>query len=103
MRAFAFATFLVLLAAEAVAQSITVPRPAPNFEGRLNACVADWHATAAADRGSMNYRQFTTRCLEGGHAKPVDTVALCNNGTTAPATAAGGACAYDGGVERWLD
>lgn len=51
----------------------------------------------------MTYRQFTAKCLQGQTAKPVETVALCRNGTTAPASAPEGACAYDGGVDRWMD
>ena len=51
----------------------------------------------------MTYRQFTTKCLEGRTARPIDVLALCRNGTTAPATAPEGACAFDGGVDRWLD
>jgi len=103
MRAFAVAIFIVFIAAEAVAQSVVVPHPVANFHARMNACVAAWRATPSSEGGTMTYRQFTTRCLEDGQARPIETVALCNNGTTAPATASGGPCAYDGGVQRWLD
>jgi len=103
MRALAFATFILLIAAEAVAQSVIVPHPIPDFRQRMDRCVSQWNAAPAAERASISYRQFTINCLEGRLATPVTTVALCRNGTTAPATAAGGACAYDGGIERWMD
>lgn len=103
MRAFLFAGFILLIGAEAVAQSIIVPRPVPNVRQRTTECVSEWNATPAAERGRMTYRQFTTTCLEGESLHPISAVAACRNGTTAPATAPEGACAYDGGVERWLD
>jgi hypothetical protein len=103
MRALAFAALLVFLAAEALANSVEVPQPTFDFRERLNACVADWNLTPAAERGSMSYRQFTTKCLQGQKARPISTIALCRNGATAPATAREGACAFDGGVDRWLD
>ena len=103
MRALAFAGLLIFIAAEAVAQSVIVPHPIPDFQPRMDRCVSQWNAATDAERGSITYRQFTTNCLQGRIAKPVEAVALCRNGTTAPATAAGGACAYDGGVERWAD
>jgi hypothetical protein len=51
----------------------------------------------------MTYRQYTTKCLQGQPARPINAVAACRNGTTSPATAPEGACAFDGGVDRWLD
>jgi hypothetical protein len=103
MRALAFATFLLFIAAEAVAQSVILPHPVSDFRQRMDSCVSRWNGTTATERGSTNYRQFTTTCLEGRIARPVEAVALCRNGTTAPATAAGGPCSYDGGIERWTD
>ena len=103
MRALLLSAFVLLIGAEAVAQSLIIPRPVPNFSKRMNACATGWHATPASERGTMTYRQFTTKCLEGRTARPIDVLALCRNGTTAPATAPEGACAFDGGVDRWLD
>jgi len=51
----------------------------------------------------MTYRQYTTKCLQGQPARPINAVASCRNGTTSPATAPEGACAFDGGVDRWLE
>ncbi|HEY1637674.1 MAG TPA: hypothetical protein VGF62_04045 [Rhizomicrobium sp.] len=103
MRVLALTGFLFLIGAEAFAQSIIIPHPVPDFRERMNACVGEWNTTRSDERGAMTYRQFTTKCLEGQKARPIRTVAACRNGTTAPATAPEGACAYDGGVDRWLD
>ena len=103
MRTLSIAFFLGVMATGALAQSIIVPHTVPNFRARMDACVGKWDTTPAADRGTMTYRQFTTKCLGGKTARPIKTLAACRNGTTAPATAPEGACAYDGGVERWLD
>ena len=103
MRALSIPVFLGLMATGAFAQSIIIPHTIPDFRTRMDACTAEWGATPAADRGTMTYRQFTTKCLQGKTARPIRTLAACRNGTTAPATASHGACAYDGGVDRWLD
>jgi hypothetical protein len=103
MRALFLGGVFLLIAAESLAQSVIVPRPVSNFRERMNACVGEWNITPAGERGTMSYRQFTTKCLGGKKAPPIRTVAVCRNGTTAPATAAAGACAYDGGIDRWLD
>ena len=103
MRTLSIAFFLGAMATGAFAQSIIVPHTVPNFRTRMDACVGKWVTIPAANRGTMTYRQFTTKCLGGKNASPVRTLAACRNGTTAPATAPEGACAYDGGVERWLD
>ena len=103
MRALLLAAILLFGAAGAVAQSIIIPHPVSNFRERMSACVGKWDATPSGERGTMSYRQFTTKCLEGKIAPPIRTVAACRNGTTAPATSPQGACAYDGGVDRWLD
>lgn len=103
MRAFIIGGIFLLIAAEAVARTIITPHPVGNFHERLNACAGEWNAVPPDERGSISYRQFTTKCLEGNREPPLRTVAACRNGTTAPATAVEGACAYDGGVDRWLD
>ncbi|HSC18296.1 MAG TPA: hypothetical protein VLC74_05220 [Rhizomicrobium sp.] len=103
MRALLFATFILFIAAEAVAQSVIVPHPVADVRQRMERCVSRWNAAPAAERGSITDRQFTANCLEGRMTTPVAAVALCRNGTTAPATASAGACAYDGGIERWMD
>jgi hypothetical protein len=103
MRALLFAGFLLLIGAEALAQSVIIPHPVPNFSQRMTGCVAKWNSIRPSGRGTLTYRQYTTKCLGGGTAKPIETVAVCRNGTTAPATAPEGACAFDGGVDRWLD
>jgi hypothetical protein len=103
MRILSIACFLGLMATGAFAQSIIIPHTVPNFRERMDSCVASWDSTPAADRGTMTYRQYTTKCLQGKTARPIKTLAACRNGTTAPATAPEGACAYDGGVDRWLD
>jgi hypothetical protein len=103
MRALVLGGVFLLIVAEAAAQSIIIPQPVSNFRERMNDCVDVWTSTPSAERGTMSYRQFTTKCLEGKREPPIRTVAACRNGTTAPATALEGACAYDGGVDRWLD
>jgi hypothetical protein len=103
MRTLSIAVFLGVMATGAFAQSIIIPHTVPDFDTRMDACTAEWGATPAADRGTMTYRQFTTKCLQGKTARPIKALAACRNGTTAPATASEGACAYDGGVDRWLD
>lgn len=103
MRTVSIAILLGAMATGAFAQSVIIPRTVPNFRERMNACVAEWNTTPVTGRGTMTYRQFTTKCLQGETARPVKTLAACRNGATAPATAPEGACAYDGGVERWLD
>jgi len=103
MRALAFAALIAFFAASALANSVETPHPVANFHQRLSACVAEWNLTPPAGRGSISYRQFTTKCLEGRTARPIDTVALCRNGVTARATAPEGACAFDGGVDLWLN
>jgi hypothetical protein len=103
MRTLSIAFFLGVMATGAFAQSIIVPHTVPTFRARMDACVGKWEITPPADRGTMTYRQFTTKCLGGKTASPIKTLAACRNGTTAPATAQEGACAYDRGVDRWLD
>jgi hypothetical protein len=103
MRALVLGGVFLLIGAEAVAQTIIIPHPVPDFQQRMNACVGEWNRTPGDERGTMTYRQFTAKCLEGKKAPPIRTVAVCRNGTTAPATAPAGTCAYDGGVDRWLD
>jgi hypothetical protein len=103
MRTLSIAVFLSVMAPGAFAQSIIIPHTVPDFRERMDACTAEWGVTPAADRGTMTYRQFTTKCLQGKTARPIKTLAACRNGTTAPTTASEGACAYDGGVDRWLD
>jgi len=102
VRAFSIPVFLGLMATGAFAQSIIIPHAVPDFRTRIDV-VPPNGAQPAADRGTMTYRQFTTKCLQGKTARPIRTLAACRNGTTAPATASEGACAYDGGVDRWLD
>lgn len=103
MRALVLGGVFLLIAAEAVAQTVIIPHPVSHFSRRMAACVGEWSRTPGDERGTMTYRQFTTKCLEGKKARPIRTVAVCRNGATAPATAPKGACAYDGGVDRWLD
>jgi hypothetical protein len=103
MRALVLGGVFLLIVAETAAQSIIVPQPVPNFRERMKDCVGEWATTPSDERGTMTYRQFTTKCLEGKKELPIRTVAACRNGTTAPATAPEGACAYDGGIDRWLD
>jgi hypothetical protein len=103
MRTLSIAVLLGVMATGAFAQSIIIPHTVPDFHERMNACVGKWDATPVEERGTITYRQFAAKCLAGKTASPVKTLAACRNGTTAPATAPEGACAYDGGVERWLD
>ena len=103
MRALVLGGLSLLIAVEAVAQSVIIPQPVSNFHERMNGCVGEWNRTPTGERGTISYRQFTTKCLEGKIESPLRTVAACRNGTIAPATAPEGACAYDGGIDRWLE
>jgi hypothetical protein len=103
MRTISIAAAIGLLATGAFAQSLILPRNVPDFRERLSACVGKWETTPVSARGPMTYRQYTTKCLQGQPARPINAVAACRNGTTSPATAPEGACAFDGGVDRWLD
>ncbi|HEY4114123.1 MAG TPA: hypothetical protein VGM17_08690 [Rhizomicrobium sp.] len=90
-----------LLAAPALAQPIVDPS-AP-WQDRMNVCVAEWNGATPAQRGTMTYRQFTTKCVGGQTALPIKTNAVCSDGNITPATSPDGACADDGGVARWLE
>ncbi|MFL6689322.1 MAG: hypothetical protein ACJ8IR_03910 [Alphaproteobacteria bacterium] len=103
MRTISIAAAIGLLATGAFAQSLIIPRDVPNFRERLSLCVGKWEGTPLSARGTMTYRQYTTKCLQGQPARPINAVASCRNGTTSPATAPEGACAFDGGVDRWLE
>jgi hypothetical protein len=103
MRTISIAAAIGLLATGAFAQSLILPHNVPNFRERLSTCVGKWEATPVSWRGTMTYRQYTTKCLQGQPARPINAVASCRNGTTSPATAPEGACAFDGGVDRWLE
>jgi len=103
MRTISIAAVIGLVATGAFAQSLIIPRNVPDFRERMSNCVGRWEATPTSARGTMTYRQYTTKCLQGQPARPIYAVAACRNGTTSPATAPEGACAFDGGVDRWLE
>jgi hypothetical protein len=102
MRAISIAVAAGLLATGALAQSIVSTQAVPDFQERIGGCIAEWNTTTTSERGTMSYRVFITKCLQGKLARPINAVAECRNGTTAPATAPEGACAFDGGVNRWV-
>lgn len=92
---------VILLAAPALAQPVV--DPAAPWQQRINTCVAEWNYATPAQRGTMSYRQFTTKCVSGQSALPTKTKAICTNGNTSAATSPDGACANDGGVARWTE
>ena len=101
MRAWLIAMAVGSFASSALAQNVVVS--AATFHQRMNSCVAAWKDTPTADRGTMTYRQYTTKCLSGKTATPIKTSAQCQDGAMAPGTAPEGACANDGGVVRWVN
>jgi hypothetical protein len=73
-----------------------------SFEQRMNSCVAGWSQAPGSDRGTMTYRQFTTKCVSGKSALPVNSTAACRDGSNASGASPAGACAENGGVAAWL-
>lgn len=67
----------------------------------MNSCAGDWSQAPASDRGTMSYRQFAAKCVSGQPALPVNTTAVCRDGSQASGAAPGGACAENGGVAAW--
>ena len=101
MRCWLIATSAGLFATSALAQDAVIS--SATFHQRMNSCVISWKEMLSADRGTMTYRQYTTKCVSGKPAKPARSSALCRNGMIEPGTEAGGACASRGGVADWLN
>jgi hypothetical protein len=101
MRVLFIAITAALLPAPALAQ--TAVNPLAPWQQRMNACVGIWNGATPAQRGSMTYRQFTTKCVGGQPALPIQTNALCHDGSVSSGTSPEGACANNDGVARWVE
>jgi len=77
--------------------------PSGPWRERINTCVALWERADDVQRGTMTYRQFTTKCVGGKTAFPHKTAAVCEDGTRSTGNAPEGACARNGGVAKWLN
>ena len=72
-------------------------------------CASAWKAMSAADKGSMTYKAWSTKCLAKGFTAPTPTAAaptgataLCKDGSYSLSKTASGRCSSHGGVNKAL-